>query len=130
MMPQAEGFTFSIPAKISLINTLKLGFEQGRIKFSNRNKALEQELRYYEYELSEETGNIKMHAPLGKFDDCVIALALAYQTCSVIGSVEVLGVTRKEYKREVKPIEKAATDSVYEYYPPIPSSWGNEIVVW
>jgi len=82
--PMTEGFKFSMPAKIELINTLKTGLEQRRIKFSHDNATLTDELRYYQYEISEETGGIKMNAPSGKHDDCVIALALAYWKCAVI----------------------------------------------
>jgi len=84
-LPVAEGFAFSNASKISLINTLKTGLEQRRIKISNANTKLLDELRYYEYELSD-AGNIKMSAPSGKHDDMVISLALAYQKCAVIYS--------------------------------------------
>ena len=84
-LPIAEGFSFSNASKISLINTLKTGLEQRRIKISSSNTKLIDELRYYEYELSE-AGNLKMSAPSGKHDDMVISLALAYQKCAVIWS--------------------------------------------
>ena len=91
-LPVAEGFAFSNASKISLINTLKTGLEQRRIKFSNQNTKLIDELRYYEYEMSE-AGNLKMSAPSGKHDDMVISLALAYQKCAVIYSdVEVVSI--------------------------------------
>ena len=71
--PMTEGFKFSMPAKIELINTLKTGLEQRRIKISHDNSTLIDELRYYQYEISEETGGIKMNAPSGKHDDCFTA---------------------------------------------------------
>jgi len=97
--PQVEGFTFSMPAKISLINTLKLGLEQNRIRLSKNNDNLINELKYYEYERTDQ-GNIKMHAPTNgpiKFDDCVISLALAFQSCSVpLAMAEVFGVNKPQ----------------------------------
>jgi len=94
--PQVEGFTFSMPAKISLINTLKLGLEQRRIKISDKNENYINELKYYEYEITSQ-GNVKMHAPSNKFDDCVISLALAFQACSVpTAVVDVFGIDKKE----------------------------------
>lgn len=77
-----EGFKFSSQTKISLINTLKTGLEQHRILISANNRELINELRFYEYERSD-SGNLKMNAPSGKFDDFVIALSLAYLKCSV-----------------------------------------------
>lgn len=89
-LPTTEGFKFSQQSKIALINTLKTGLEQRRVRISRENTVLIDELRYYQYELSESTGNIKMNAPSGKHDDFVISLALAYQKCAVIYSdVEV-----------------------------------------
>ena len=82
-LPQAEGFIFSQQSKISLINTLKTGLEQRRLKFPMANNVLADELRYYQYEMSD-SGNLKMNAPSGKTDDFVIALALAYQKCAVM----------------------------------------------
>jgi hypothetical protein len=77
-----EGFKFSVQTKVSLINTLKTGLEQGRIILPADNQELANELRFYEYELSD-SGTLKMNAPSGKFDDFVIGLALAYLKCSV-----------------------------------------------
>jgi phage FluMu gp28-like protein len=89
-VPASEGFVFSMQSKIGLINTLKTGLEQRRIKFSASNTVLSEELRYYEYDINEDTGTVKMNAAHGKHDDCVISLALAYQKCAVIyADVEV-----------------------------------------
>lgn len=82
-LPQAEGFIFSMQSKISLINTLKTGLEQRRLIFSSNNSQLIDELRFYQYEITD-AGNIKMNAPAKKHDDLCIGLALAYQKCAVI----------------------------------------------
>jgi hypothetical protein len=82
--PIAEGFKFSMQSKASLINSLKTGLEQRRLKISSENQNLINELRFYEYKLMEDSGNVKMSAPAGKFDDCVISLALSYLKCAVI----------------------------------------------
>ena len=109
-LPTAEGFIFSNQSKISLINTLKTGLEQRRIKISDQNTNLINELRYYEYNFNEDTGNIKMGASHGKFDDCVISLALAYMKCAVIYSdVEVVAIDAK-----TKPLNMGGNS-----YPPI-----------
>jgi phage FluMu gp28-like protein len=97
VIPQAEGFTFSMPAKIALINTLKLGFEQHRIELSESNERFIDELKYYQYDMKalDEKGIVKMSAPSGKFDDCVISLALAFQCCSVpMAFCDVFGVDK------------------------------------
>jgi len=120
-LPAAEGFTFSMPAKISLINTLRLGFERGRIRFSNQNRTLEDELRYYQFELNEETQNLKMKAAKGKHDDCVISLALAFLPISVGTYCNVVGAEKPIFDKG--PItEYAKKDSVY---PNIPTLWGD-----
>ena len=113
-LPIAEGFTFSMPSKISLINTLKVGLEQRRIKFSETNTTLANELRYYEYKIENDgsgnikIGNTKMGAHVGKHDDTVIALALAYQKCAVVygdaGVVEIPLEQKKDLKVEDKSI--------------------------
>ncbi len=91
-LANAEGFTFTMPSKIGLINTLKLGFEQGKISISRQNEILINELRYYQYEITD-AGNVKMNAPSGKFDDCVISLALAFQCVAVpYADAEAIGI--------------------------------------
>ncbi len=122
--PMTEGFKFSMPAKIELINTLKTGLEQRRLKFSHDNVTLTDELRYYQYEISEETGGIKMNAPSGKHDDCVIALALAYWKCAVIYADA--GVTL--IPAQGKALNTAET-SVLNVQDPGSSNDGNTVVV-
>jgi len=82
-LPCAEGFTFSMQSKVALINTLKTGLEQRRLKIPRSQNVMADELRFYQYELSD-SGVVKMSAPSKKHDDYVIALALAYQKCAVM----------------------------------------------
>lgn len=113
-VPQAEGFIFTMPSKISLVNTLKLGLEKGRLKISDQNSNMINELKYYQYIPTKSTdGNqnlqqIRMSAPSGKFDDCVMALALAFQSCAIPRGVEVygLGMEEKKYEADVQVREE------------------------
>lgn len=70
------GFKFNQDNKFKLINTLSIAIEQRRITFPQIDVLIE-ELRSYEYTISNDLGRIKYNAPSGKHDDCVISLALA-----------------------------------------------------
>lgn len=62
-------------AKQQLIEKLRVNIENLRVSFP-KIPALIEELRNYEYKLSE-SGVVKYSAPSGMHDDCVISLALA-----------------------------------------------------
>lgn len=62
--------------KQQLIEKLRVGIEQGKVTFPLIGVLLD-ELEAYEYEHTP-SGAVKYSAPVGKFDDCVISLALAY----------------------------------------------------
>ena len=99
-LPQAEGYTFSNslqnPKKVQLIQQLKLGFEQKRLKLPVNCDYLYDELRFYEYKISE-SNNLLMNAQSGKHDDCVISLALAWTVIAApVGPTTVSGVKAGE----------------------------------
>ncbi|MCD6551018.1 terminase family protein [Thermotoga sp.] len=70
-----ESFKFNHSSKEQLINKLALAIEQGTIHYEDIPE-LVNELEIFEYQISS-SGNLKMNAPPGYHDDCVIALALA-----------------------------------------------------
>jgi hypothetical protein len=69
------GYHFTHPAKAALIDSLAMLIEQGRIRLLDISEQTS-ELLAYQY-MTTRYMNIRMGAPLGIHDDCVIALALA-----------------------------------------------------
>lgn len=72
---QVEGVNTNGSLKRTLIEGLRLAFEQGTISIPN-DETLIDELESYEYEVLP-SGQLHYGAPSGKHDDTVIALALA-----------------------------------------------------
>ena len=72
-----QGFTTTVHTKASLIDMLALGIERGDIGLIDDPHLL-MELKAYESDRTP-TGLLRYGAPQGMFDDCVIALALAYR---------------------------------------------------
>lgn len=72
---ETPGIKFNNTNKENLIEKLQVSIEQALISFPNY-EALIQELRDFECELLP-SRNYRYQAPVGKHDDCVIALALA-----------------------------------------------------
>jgi len=70
-----EGIKFTSSSKTNIINNLAMRIEQHDITYPNIPELI-YELKLYQYDLTP-TGKLKMNAPAGKHDDCVIALALA-----------------------------------------------------
>lgn len=70
-----EGYKFTNASKKELIQQLQIAIENRQIIFPNIPELI-QELEAYEYTLTP-AGNVKMGAPSGLHDDCVISLALA-----------------------------------------------------
>jgi len=70
-----EGITFTNALKSDLINNLSKLIEDKKITFPEIPELIE-ELRIFEYKTLP-SGKLKMEAPYGYHDDCVIALALA-----------------------------------------------------
>ncbi len=70
-----EGVKFTASSKSNIINNLAMMIEQHQIMYPYIPE-LVNELKLYQYDLTP-TGKLKMNAPAGKHDDCVIALALA-----------------------------------------------------
>lgn len=66
----------SSTAKTQLIDKLRVALEKEQISFP-RIPVLIHELETYEQEVTS-SGTVKFSAPHGKFDDCVISLALCY----------------------------------------------------
>jgi hypothetical protein len=70
----AEGYKFTNQSKINLINRLVVALEREEVKYPNI-PTLINELKYFQYIKTKST--LKMEAPAGFHDDCVISLALA-----------------------------------------------------
>jgi phage FluMu gp28-like protein len=95
-LPQIEGFTFANtlqnPKKVLLLQNLRLGLEQRRLRLPLKETVLCEELHYFSYKITD-SGIMTMSAPSGKHDDCVIALALAWSFCVVpLAELTVVGV--------------------------------------
>lgn len=71
-----EGYKFTQETKAVLIQNLMRCFEQREVGIPDNEKLLE-ELRLYDYEISEKTGRVSYQAMPGGTDDMVISLALA-----------------------------------------------------
>ncbi len=72
---RVSGYQFSNNSKEALIDALAMGIEQGQVRLMDI-PAQTTELLAYQYELTP-SRNVRMNAPEGMHDDCVIALALA-----------------------------------------------------
>lgn len=106
--PIAEGFTFSQASKVALINTLKTGLEQHRLKISSHNEVLLNELRYYQYDVSD-LGSIRMSAPSGQHDDMLISLALAYQKLAVqYADAETICIQQVQSERKPLNVDESS----------------------
>jgi hypothetical protein len=70
-----SGYQITATSKEPLIDNLALGIEQGAYRLMD-HPTQTNELLSYQYELTP-SRNVKMSAPSGMHDDCVIALALA-----------------------------------------------------
>jgi hypothetical protein len=70
-----EGYTFTNTSKEALIDALALAIEGRQIRLMDVS-AQTNELLAYQYELTP-SRNVRMNAPEGMHDDCVIALALS-----------------------------------------------------
>ncbi len=71
-----ESVKFTNQIKQNIINNLSLGIEQRKLTIPNI-PVLINELLIYQYDITA-TGKVRMSAPAGHHDDCVISLALAY----------------------------------------------------
>jgi hypothetical protein len=72
---KVAGYQFTNASKEALIDNLAMGIEHGRFRLMDVPDQ-SNELMAYEYELTP-SRNVRMNAPEGMHDDCVIALALA-----------------------------------------------------
>lgn len=81
-------FQFTNASKTRLIDNLAMGLERGRLRLMDIPQQTN-ELLAFEYEMT--PGRlVKMGAPLGMHDDCVIGLALAYWGISNTPWIQVL----------------------------------------
>lgn len=77
---QVTGFVFSTRSKQQLMEGLAAGIQSGNITYPDGEIVLE--LKQFEYEMVGKEGRftgVRYSAPAGFHDDCVMALALAYQ---------------------------------------------------
>jgi hypothetical protein len=72
----AHGYTFTNNSKEALIDALAMAFENREVRLQDVSVQAA-ELMAYQYELTP-SRNVRMSAPEGMHDDCVIALALAH----------------------------------------------------
>jgi len=73
--PRVSGFQFTNSSKEGLIDNLAMQIEQGKLRLMDVPEQTS-ELLAYQYELTP-SRNVRMNAPEGMHDDCVISLALA-----------------------------------------------------
>ena len=78
----ARPYAFTAASKSDLVNNLALALEQGRITLPRAELAPElvDELESFEFSVTE-AGSVRMSAPSGVHDDCVMSLALALWQC-------------------------------------------------
>jgi len=72
-----NGIKFTGTSKTELIDELSIMMDNKLIHFPDIPELID-ELNIYEYEVTK-AGNVRLNAPVGYHDDCVIALALAVQ---------------------------------------------------
>lgn len=75
----AEPFKITAGSKSDLVNNLALLIERKRLvlpRYELWSEGIE-ELESFQYSVNESTRHVSMSAPVGKHDDCVVALALA-----------------------------------------------------
>jgi hypothetical protein len=77
---RATGFATTASTKPDLIDALAVAIEQQRVRYPD-DPVLIAELTSYAYQRTP-LGYLRMSAPQGKHDDCVISLALAWWACS------------------------------------------------
>ncbi len=70
-------YVFTNASKEALIDNLAMKIEQGKVRLLDKPEQTN-ELLAYQYELTP-SRNVRMNAPEGMHDDCVIALALAFR---------------------------------------------------
>jgi phage FluMu gp28-like protein len=71
-----QPYQFTNASKVEIIDGLALAFERGQIRLMDIPEQ-ENELIAFEYQMTPGSRTVKMAAPEGMHDDCVIALALA-----------------------------------------------------
>ena len=85
-----DGFKFSNTSKRQLIEGLSMAVERQEVSFPDIPELIN-ELSIFTFEQTP-AGLIRYSAPGGLHDDCVIALALAYQACNKNrGGAEIIG---------------------------------------
>lgn len=90
------GFKFTNESKTKLIEQLVIAIEQRLITFPHIDPLIE-ELGQFEYKITPR-GKIEYGAPEGKYDDCVISLALAnWGIRSYLHSAQVIKQREDEY---------------------------------
>jgi hypothetical protein len=84
----ARGFETTVSSKPDLIDALAVAFEQASIHLPDREKApvLIDEILSYAYQRTG-AGYVRMGAPDGSHDDCVVSLALAWRQATAYGSI-------------------------------------------
>jgi len=99
---KATGYRIQAGSKQALIDSLVLAIEGKTIAYPEIPQLLN-ELEIYEYEMTR-AGNVRMNAPSGYHDDCVISLALAIWGLGQGGKSGLLGSIGAEEKREIPKI--------------------------
>jgi len=103
-----EAFKFSLFSKITIMNNLKILMQQHRVQIPDEKEILSQ-LEMFEYEASEKGGvaQPKLHAPEGKHDDEVDALALMSY-----GLTTSLGMISSEFIEQGSAISSTVPDVI------------------
>ena len=96
---KATGYKIVTGTKQALIDSLVMAIEGKTIGYPELPQLLN-ELEIYEYEMTR-AGNVRMNAPSGYHDDCVISLALAVYGLGRGGGSYLAGIGEKEVPGEV-----------------------------
>lgn len=99
---EIEGFVFSNPSKQQIMEGLATGIQSGTMRL--RTELLRSELELFEYEYSKRL--VKYNAPVGCHDDCVCALALAYDKWGRMARSPIPFIHAIDAEREPVSIEK------------------------
>lgn len=105
-----DGYKFTNESKCKLVDNLAIAIEQRQITWPRELEVLTQELLDFEYDITRH-GNITYGAPDGKFDDCVISLALA--TWGIRHNLKEAAVVEQSLQ-DIEPIDKQGKGTPYD----------------
>ena len=107
-------YHFTSALKMDLIKNLNLCISQDRLKIPDceETRIIIDELETYEYDINERTGNFSFNAPSGKYDDCVISIALA---CYGLADVKQINIDNVRTGQNIHTPKSRIDRSVNNY---------------